>query len=241
MPGELLEGEFYRMNKEEKVPSFQSPYEKFIAFGPESLSDAELLAIIIRTGTKYENSTELGHKVLQLNKGRSKGISGLYHVALNDLMSIKGIGQVKAVKIKCVTEFSKRIAKEQMEPGVCFLSPDSVAQYYMERLRHLETEQVFMVMTDNKNYFINEVLISKGTVNSSMVSTREIFLQALRFQAVHILLLHNHPSGDPEPSKQDIAITKTIKEASELLQIPLVDHIIIGDNSYRSFKEIGLL
>lgn len=229
------------MNKEDKLQSFQSPYEKFIAFGPESLSDAELLAIIIRTGTKHENSTELGHKVLQLYKGRSKGISGLYHVALSELMSVSGIGLVKAVKIKCVTEFSRRIAKEQMEPGICFSTPPAVAQYYMERLRHLETEQVFMVMTDNKNYFISEILISQGTVNSSLLSTREIFLQALRYQAVHILLLHNHPSGDPEPSKQDIAITKIIQEASELLQIPLVDHIIIGDNSYRSFKEIGLL
>lgn len=217
------------------------PYEKFLSDGPEALSDAELLAIIIRTGTKYDDPISLGRKVLELSKGQYKGLLGLHHLSIQELMEIKGIGEVKAIKIKCVTEFSRRIARETFLPSVKFQSPETVASYYMEELRHREIEQVILVMTDNKNQLMKELIISKGTVNQSMLSTREIFIDALRFRAVNILLIHNHPSGDPTPSKADIQITKQINEAAKLLNIPLVDHIIIGDNKYSSLRELGLL
>lgn len=219
------------------------PYEKFEKYGAETLSDAELLAIIIRTGTAEQDSVALGEEILKLGtgKGQSKGLLALQHVTLPELMSIKGIGKVKAIRLKCVTEFSRRIARAHFQEGIRFESPKMVADYYMEQLRHLEVEQVLLVMTDSKNRLLRDMVLSKGTVNMSLVSPREVFLQALKMQAVHILLLHNHPSGDPSPSRQDIEITKEIKAASDILNIPLVDHIIIGDNRYVSLKESGYL
>lgn len=219
------------------------PYEKFEKYGPKSLTDAELLAIIIRTGTKDCSPIELGRRILQLGNhiGQAKGILALQHLSVPELMKIKGIGKVKAIRLKCVTEFSRRIAQESFGTGIRFDKPITIARYYMEQVRHLEVEKVLLVMTDNKNQFLKDVVISSGTVNMSVLSPREIFLVAIRMQAVHILLVHNHPSGDPTPSKEDISITKRIHEAAQLLNIPLVDHIIIGDNTYVSLKEMGYL
>lgn len=216
------------------------PYEKFEKFGASSLTDEELLAIIIRTGTREANSVELGKEILKLGNstGQANGILSLQHLSLEDLMKIKGIGKVKAIRIKCVTEFSKRIAMETYKKGIRFNKPSTIADYYKEQLRHLEVEQVILVMTDSKNQFLKDCILSTGTVNMSLISPREVFMTALKSQAVHILLVHNHPSGDPTPSKDDIEITKRIHETAEILNIPLVDHIIIGDNSYMSLKEL---
>lgn len=221
----------------------QLPDEKFETYGAECLSDAELIAILIRTGTKEHNSVELAKKILSLGSqiGQSIGLLTLQHVSLQQLMEIKGIGRVKAIRLKCITELSKRIARESFRHGICFEKPATVAGYYMEQLRHLEVEQVILVMTDNKNRFLGDMVLSKGTVNMSVVSPREIFLQAIRMQAVHILLVHNHPSGDSTPSKQDIEITHRIDAAGKIMNIPLVDHIVIGDNTYASLKELGYL
>ena len=216
------------------------PYEKFETFGAGSLTDAELLAIIIRTGTKESNSIELGKKILNLSigSGQANGLLSLQHLTLEELMKVKGIGKVKAIRIKCVTEFSKRIAMETFKRGIRFDKPATIADYYKEQVRHLEVEQVILVMTDSKNQFLKDCILSTGTVNMSLISPREVFMTALKMQAVHILLVHNHPSGDPTPSADDIAITKRIHEASQIMNIPLVDHIIIGDNSYMSLKEL---
>lgn len=216
------------------------PYEKFETFGAQSLTDSELLAIIIRTGTKDANSVELGKKILNLTggSGQTNGLLSLQHLTLEELMGIKGIGKVKAIRIKCVTEFSRRIAMETFKKGIRFDKPATIADYYKEQVRHLEVEQVILVMTDGKNQFLKDCVLSSGTVNMSLISPREVFMTALKSQAVHILLVHNHPSGDPTPSKDDIEITKRIHEASQLMNIPLVDHIIIGDNTYMSLKEL---
>lgn len=221
----------------------QLPYEKFELYGPEYLTDAELIAILLRTGTKDCNSVELAGKILQLGgqMGQAKGLLTLQHVSVPQLMKIKGIGKVKAIRLKCVTELSKRIARESFSHGIRFDRPATVAAYYMEQIRHLEVEQVILVMTDNKNQFLNDMVLSKGTVNMSVLSPREVFIQAIRMHAVHILLVHNHPSGDPTPSAEDIQITRQIQNAAEILNIPLVDHIIIGDNTYTSLKELGYL
>ena len=216
------------------------PYEKFEKFGAQSLTDAELLAIIIRTGTKEFNSVELGKKILNLGtgSGQTNGILSLQHLTLEELMKVKGIGKVKAIRIKCVTEFSKRIAMETFKKGIRFDKPATIADYYKEQVRHLEVEQVILVMTDSKNQFLKDCILSTGTVNMSLISPREIFMTAIKTQAVHILLVHNHPSGDPTPSRDDIEVTKRIHEASQIMNIPLVDHIIIGDNTYMSLKEL---
>ena len=225
------------MNKEKQ----EFPYERFESMGPQALTDAELIAIILRTGTVGEDALALAHKVLSLKSGSKEGILALNMVPIEELTKIKGIGKVKAIRLKCVAEICARMQMRHHEQTVSFADPASVAAYYMERLRHLETEHIYLILTDNKNRFMKEILISKGTVNMSVLSVREIFIEALRYQAVNILLLHNHPSGDATPSRQDIMMTGQILDASRLLNIPLLDHIIIGDNTFTSLKEKGYL
>ncbi len=217
------------------------PYERFERVGAHALTDAELIAIILRTGTVGEDALALAHKVLSLTSGSATGILALNSISLEELLQIKGIGKVKAIRLKCVAEICARMQKRNREHMISFQNPASVAELYMERMRHLETEHVYLLLCDNKNHIIKEILLSKGTVNASMLSPREIFIEALRYHAVHVLLIHNHPSGDPSPSKEDITITQTILESSILIQIPLLDHIIIGDNTYISLKEKGYL
>lgn len=229
------------MNKDSYAAENDMPYEKFLRLGSSALTEAELLAIIIRTGTKDLKPVEIGHKILSLPSVKSYGLSGLYHVTLKELMGIKGIGQVKAVKLKCLAELSMRMAMTTAKKELRFLNPSSVANYYMEKLRHEKKERVMLLLLDSKEQLLGEELLSIGTVSSSPLSPREVFVAALKKEAVHIMLLHNHPSGDPRPSKQDIAITRKIKEAGELMDIPLIDHIILGDGCYISMKGEDLL
>ncbi|HBA70582.1 MAG TPA: hypothetical protein DCZ40_14690 [Lachnospiraceae bacterium] len=229
------------MKKEIYMPKDDMPYEKFLRLGSQALTEAELLAIIIRTGTKEYNPVEIGQKILSLPSIREHGLSGLYHVTVEELMGIKGIGQVKAVKLKCLAELSMRMAMTAAKKKLQFLNPSSVAKYYMERLRHEKKERVLLLLLDYKERLIGEEVLSVGTVSASLLSPREVFIAALKKEAVHIMLLHNHPSGDPAPSRQDMRITEEIKEIGGMIDIPLIDHIIIGDNKYMSFKEAGLL
>ena len=163
------------------------------------------------------------------------------HLKVEQLTKIKGIGSVKAVQIKCIAELSRRIAKSIASERLSFQHPQTIASYYMEDMRHQEQEMLICIMLNTKNSFLGDVMISKGTVNASLISAREIFLSALSFQAVNIILLHNHPSGNPAPSDEDIMVTRQIKEAGDLLGIQLLDHIIIGDQQYISFCEENLL
>ena len=217
------------------------PYEKFLRFGPENLTEKELLAIIIRTGTKEQNAVQLAEQVLGLAKYPREGLLGLYDVSLEELKSIKGIGMVKAIKLKCLTELSMRISMATAKEGLCFHNSSGVARYFMEKLRHRDTECVILVCLDAKGQMIQEKKLSEGSVRMSLISPREIFLEALNCKAVHIMLVHNHPSGDPAPSKADMEITQNVKELGEKMDISLLDHIIIGDNRYTSFKEESYL
>lgn len=217
------------------------PYEKFIARGPGALTEAELLAVILRTGTKDCPALALAQKVLSLARGRDMGLNSLHHISLKELMEIPGIGEVKAVKIKCLTEFAVRMACERASKGLSFQSPPTVAEYYMEKMRHQEKEVILLLLLDNKLKLIEEYMVSLGTVRASLLSAREVFVEALKCRACYLMLLHNHPSGDPHPSTQDIEITQKIKEAGELMDIPLIDHMILGDNCYISLKEEELL
>ena len=217
------------------------PYEKFMLLGPSALNETELLAIILRTGTRNCPALKLAEKILSLpGKGGLK-LNQLHHISLRELMEIPGIGELKALKIKCVAELAMRMSKERAALSLRFDTPDTVADYYMENMRHLEKEVVLLLLLDNKLNLIEEYMVSIGTVNASLVSAREIFMQALKCRACHLMLLHNHPSGDPKPSNQDILITQKIKEASELMDISLIDHIIIGDGCHMSFKEEHLI
>lgn len=221
------------------IPKEERPYEKCFANGAESLTDSELLAVILKNGSKGESSIELARKVLSVSE--NDGLLGICKVSLNELMEIKGIGRVKAIQIKCIAELSRRISKTNAKNELVFNSPKSIVDYYMEDLRHKEVEEFIMLALNNKSVLLGEFVISKGTVNASLASPREIFIQALRVKAVNIIIMHNHPSGDPTPSRNDFVVTMNIKSAGELIGINLIDHIIIGDNDYISFREQKML
>lgn len=214
------------------------PYEKSMRYGVSTLSDAELLAIILRTGTKGMDATSLSCEVLKSYAGKD-GIVGLCNVGIHELMKIKGIGKVKAIQIQAIVELAKRLSKGSISERKSFSNPKLIANYYMQDMMHLEVEKVLLVMLDNKCKLICDMIVSQGTVNSSIISPREIIIEALKHRAVFIVIIHNHPSGDPTPSNDDYNFTDRLKSAAEIVDIPLLDHIIIGNNQYISLKETG--
>ena len=213
------------------------PYEKCMALGAESLTDTELVAAIIKTGTCGKTARQLASDILACTG--DKGLTGLIDMSIQELMDIKGIGMAKAAQIKCICELSRRIAKKRAYERLDFSSPSAIAQYYMEDMRHLTRERLVLVMLDSRLSLIKDVVLSIGTVNSSLISPAEIFYEACRNKAVSIVLLHNHPSGDSRPSSQDIEVTKQVASAGRIMGIRLIDHIIIGDNNYTSLNEYG--
>lgn len=222
-----------------ELPSCERPYEKFIKYGASALTDAELLGILLKTGCRGETSIDLARKILELSGGE-QSILALHQKSLDEFMKIPGIGMVKAITLKCIVELSKRISMTVRPDRMLVDSPSVIAGYYMESLRHLKYEQTIIALLNGSSRFLGDFILSSGTVNQSLVSTREIFIKAVNSEAVYIIMIHNHPSGNPTPSKQDILITKKIKEAGNIMDIQLIDHIIIGDNCYISLKESGL-
>lgn len=225
--------------KSARKKAAELPYERFMRFGPENLTEIELLAIILRTGTKDNHVLQVAEEVMGLARYPKEGLLGLYDVSLDELMSIRGIGEVKAVRLKCLTELSMRMSMAKAREGLNFTSSGQVAAYFMEKLRHRETECVMVACLDAKGQLICERKLSEGSVNMSLISPREIFLAALESRAVNILLVHNHPSGDPTPSVSDRELTCNVRETGERMGIRLLDHVVIGDNCYVSFKEHG--
>ena len=220
------------------LPKEQRPYEKCLKNGASSLSDSELLAVILRTGTKENSSLSLANEILsQMKDSAYPGLPGILHSSIPDLMRIHGIGKVKAVQLKCIGELSRRIAVTAARPHIRWNSPQSIAEYYMEKLRHEEQEQICCMMFDTKSHLLGELTVTKGTVNISVITPREIYLEALRYHAVGITLIHNHPSGDPTPSQEDYDLTVRMQRAGDLIGICLLDHIVIGDQKYFSFRE----
>ena len=216
----------------------EKPYEKCQEFGPAALTDAELLAVVLRTGTEGVSSVDLARQILQ-SGGRDDRLDSLYHLDIPELTRIRGIGKVKAIQIVCLCELAKRLARTSSGKRIVFDRAEAIADYYMVEMRHLEQEEMRCVFLDSKCQLIADKVISKGTVNSSPASPREIFIEALRCRAVNLILLHNHPSGDPNPSYQDVMVTKKIRDAGTLIGVELQDHIIIGDQCYFSLKERG--
>lgn len=222
------------------LPESERPYEKAAEYGVESLSDAELLAVILRTGTKDKSVRELAEEILKL--GNPSGLPGLLHHSLADYQEIRGIGSVKAVQLSCIGELSKRIWKSaKVTSELICRNPAVIAEYFMEEMRHKEQEFLKMLILNTKNVLMKDIDISKGTVNASLATPREIFIEALKYRGTSVILLHNHPSGDPTPSNDDCLFTKRVAEAGKMIGISLLDHIIIGDNSYVSLKERGIL
>ncbi len=223
----------------QSIPQTELPYEKCRRLGPSSLTDQELLAALLRTGTRGENVLQLSARLLK--EAGPSGLLGLHQFSIRRLKKIKGIGDVKSIQLACILEMARRLSKATYEESLCFTHPETIARYYMEDLRHEQQEMVKLLMLNSKSKLLGESNISKGTVNGSLITPREMFIEALEKNAVNIILLHNHPSGDPSPSEQDILLTKRVADAGQLIGIELIDHIIIGNNCYFSFCENHML
>ena len=250
--------------KEEKFEELR-PYEKFEKYGAEALTDSELLAVVIKSGCKGKSAVELAAEILYPHFDDTDssdlkhikytdnrvhdaykcnapcGLVRLMNLSEDDVRSMKGIGRVKLIQLCCIAELSKRIAKEQAVCRLNITSPDSVADYYMEMLRHKSEEEVHVMLLNSRNNIIKSVMISMGTATYSAVSPREIFMAALKYKASGVIVVHNHPSGDPSPSREDIAVTQRLVKAGRIMDIPVLDHIILGDCRFLSLKEKGMM
>ncbi len=220
--------------KLKNLPKSDRPYEKFLDLGAHALTDSELLSIIIRTGNRELSAVEVVHQILS---GKQNNILNIYEFTVDELCRFPGIGKVKAIQIKAIAELSRRISKTKSGYNLKMNSPLSIANYYMEQLRHKDEEHFFVAYFDTACNFLGDEHLSIGCVNSAFVSPREIFKKALSKNAVALVMIHNHPSGNPTASKEDKRITKRVQECGDLLGIKVIDHIIIGDNRYFSFKE----
>lgn len=221
------------------LPVEERPREKLSARGPKALSDAELLAILIRNGTKDDSAMRVAEKLLTMHKDR--GIAALATLSVRDFRKIKGIGDAKAITIIAAIELGKRLAEKLPDDRAAVSTPKDVADYMMPRLRYESKEHFMAMMLNTKNHILAVPTISVGGLNASVVHPREVFREAVSHAAASIILVHNHPSGDPSPSGEDLNVTQMLFSAGDVMGIPVVDHIIIGDNRYVSLKEKGFI
>ncbi len=225
--------------KMKELPLCERPYEKLEMYGEETLSNAELLAIIIKTGTKNETALGLAQKVLNLNENTStQGLKFLQEISLNELTKIKGIGKVKAIELKAVAELTKRMSEPINIRKYKIKTPEDIANLLMEKMRFEKRETAKAILLNAKNEVLRIVDISYGGTNFAIIEPKEVISEAIKMQAPKIIISHNHPSGDPTPSKQDFIFTDRIIEACELMGIELLDHIVIGDGCYESIFRI---
>ena len=216
-----------------ELPSCEQPDIKAEKYGIGSLSDAELLAIIIRSGSNGNNVLNTARDILK----ECNGLNGLCDREDSRIRNIKGIGSVKALQLYAVGEIAKRISAARAYERLSFRDPDSIYSFYRNEFGMLRQEEVHILLLDTKLRLIREMTVSKGTVNSSLVSPSDVFRLALLNSAACFILMHNHPSGDPTPSKEDIVLTETIRDLGSRMQMPIIDHIVFGSHTYYSFKE----
>ena len=220
------------------LPLSERPREKLISYGVEALSNAELLALIIKTGNVEETAVEVAQKILSRD---NRGIAYLADVSLEELMEVKGIGQSKASQILAAIEIGKRLNRIGPQDKIKISSPVVLVNLLMDEMRYLCKEHFKIAILDTKNQILAIENISIGTLNASIVHPRDVFKIAIKRNANSLILIHNHPSGDPNPSNEDISITNRLIDAGNLIGIKVLDHIIIGDNKYISFKEKNLV
>lgn len=220
------------------MAEWERPVEKLAVLGCDSMSDSELLALIIRSGTRDESALDVADRIL---RGSGCGLRGLADVEAEELMTCDGIGRTKASAIIAAVEIGRRIAKSEGIYRGRISSVNDVADIFMERLRYLKKEKFEIVILDSKGKIISIENISVGDLSSSPVHPRETFRTAVKRSGSAVILVHNHPSGDPEPSKEDLDITRRLVEAGNILGIAVLDHIVIGDGSFCSMKARGII
>jgi len=213
------------------------PRERLILQGPTSLSNQELIAILLRTGTKKESVLNLSNRLLH----QFEGLRLLKDASLEEIMSINGIGQAKAVQVMAAIEVGRRISNLTFEDRYVIRSPEDGANFLMNDMRFLNQEHFVCLYLNTKNQVIHQQTIFIGSLNASIVHPREVFREAFRRSAASIVCAHNHPSGDPAPSKEDIDVTRRLVECGKMIGIDILDHLIIGDKKYVSLKEKGYM
>lgn len=222
------------------LPADEKPREKMMRFGPKVLSDSELIAVIIGSGTLSHSAIDISRALL---KAFDEDLNAFFEVGIEELIrnpELKGIGKANACKIKAAIELGRRARRGKLTYPIG-TSPQEVAGYLMEEMAEYKQEHFKVLLLDSKLKIYKEEEVSIGTVNASLVHPREVFCKAIRQHAVSVILVHNHPSGDPYPSVEDQVITQRLKEAGELLGITVIDHIIIGESDYTSFQELGMM
>lgn len=227
--------------KMKELPISERPYEKLEMYGSNSLSNAELLAIIIKTGTREESSVTIAQKILKLNKEQKDNLKFLQNISINELTKIKGIGKIKAIQLKAVAELNKRMSRSILDNKVKITCPQDVANLLIDELKNEKREIVKVLILNTKNIVDKILDVSYGTANLAIVTPKDVLAEAVKMEAPKIILVHNHPSGDPMPSKADMEFTDRLIAASKLLGVELLDHIVIGHDSYESiFYRKGL-
>ncbi|MFD9624916.1 RadC family protein [Peribacillus muralis] len=218
-------------------PKEERPRERFLQDGPESLSNQELLALLLRTGTKEESVLHLAGRLIN----SVKGLRLLKEASVEELIGIKGIGEAKAIHILASVELGRRMNQLNDQDRYVIRSPEDGANYCMEEMRFLSQEHFVCLYLNTKNQVLQKTTVFIGSLNASIVHPREVFKEAFRRSAASIICLHNHPSGDPTPSREDIEVTKRLVECGRIIGIEVLDHIIIGEHKYVSLKEKGYL
>ena len=217
-----------------EIPLNDRPREKMAANGAAVLTDAELIAILLRTGTAEKSAIDIASE-MTADGGLYKRLAGI--TRLNELTNIKGLGQAKAATVLAALEIGRRIASAKPLEKIHLSCPQDVADFLMPRLRYAAKEQFVVILLNNKNKVIGTEVVSEGSLSSSIVHPREVYAPAILHHAAAIMVAHNHPSGDPKPSIEDEEVTRQLLRSGKVLGIPMIDHVIIGDGNYYSFLE----
>ena len=218
------------------LPETERPRERLVSLGPQALSNAELIAILLRVGVQGENAVQVGQRLLQ----KFGGIRGLHRAPFSELCKEHGIAEAKAAQIKAAIELGRRLPLESPEERPVINSPKDAADLVQYEMGVLEQEHLRVLLLDRRNRVLESVEIYRGSVNSSQVRVGEIFKEAVRKNASGVIVIHNHPSGDPTPSPDDVAVTRAIIQAGKLLDVDVLDHLVIGQGRWVSLKERGL-
>ena len=219
------------------VPLEERPRERMLHYGAAALSHVELIAILLRTGTTNQSAIQLATTILS----RCGGLHGLIDMTKEEMMSVKGIGEAKASQLQAGIELGRRLSRSRLGHSIIIRSPRDAADHVMDELRYLKKEHFLCLFLNTKNHVIARETISIGTLNAALVHPREVFRAAMKHNSASIICVHNHPSGDPTPSSEDISLTKRLAEAGQLVGIELLDHVIVGDGRFVSLKEHGHL
>ncbi len=219
------------------LPHEERPRERMMQYGAEALSHAELLAILLRTGTQQESALHLAQRILM----QAGNLRQLVDLSLEEMMEIKGIGTAKALQLKAGIELGRRLALSRHTLSPAIRSPRDVSDLLSEQLRYLQKEHFVCLFLNTKNVVIAQETLSIGSLNAAVVHPREVFRAAIKCSSASIICAHNHPSGDPTPSKEDVQLTQRLIEAGSIVGIDVLDHIVIGDGQYVSLKERGLI